>query len=204
MHGQRKCGGFFGVFKMCKPVDNVYYQGLVVYILQVFDLFTDIGFVLNVQDTVNTTTTFGFVIAVAAPAFVAAPYLVNLYLAFTFKRKFGRGVHKNKYTFQWFQRHHNAFAAMVALSGGSYAALNLASSRLFGMDVFDSGLTVRTVAEFKYISIYCNVLLQNVPNLIIQSIFFVSSSEISIPLILAVSSSFAQITSVFGFSLGSF
>ncbi len=60
---------------------------------------------------------------------------------------------------------------LVALTGGFYPAISLVSSNVFGLKITSSGLTqfeLRELIKFKVIN---NVVLENVPQVILQSIY---------------------------------
>ena len=62
-----------------------------------------------------------------------------------------------------FENHSKVFTALTALTGGSYAALALVSSNVFGLNLTSSGLVKHELKQLAGIKIRHSVLLENAP-----------------------------------------
>ena len=78
------------------------------------------------------TRTTILVSAVGCTTFVVIPYLLNLWWAANIKRADGV-LSRSPWAQQWFENNSRIFTALVALTGGTYAALCFVSSNIFGL-----------------------------------------------------------------------
>ena len=69
-----------------------------------------------------------------------------------------------------FENHSKVFTALTALTGGSYAALSLVSSNVFGLNLTSSGLTKNELKQLAEIKIRHSVLLENAPQVWLSTI----------------------------------
>lgn len=73
--------------------------------------------------------------------------------------------------------HSAVFTALVVMTGGCYPALDLVSSNVFGADIMSSGLTHFELRQLIKIKLWNSVLLENVPQLICQGLYALSTTE---------------------------
>ena len=71
----------------------------------------------------------------------------------------------------WFGNHLPQFILLCIACAGTYPALGLTNSRLFGLDFFNAGLLTSELHELSKIKIRSTIFMENVPQLIIQVIY---------------------------------
>ena len=64
------------------------------------------------------------------------------------------------------------------MCGGSYPVLTLLSSRIFGKEFFNTGLTSYELRKLNSIKIFSTIILENLPQLICQILYIIISSGI--------------------------
>ena len=63
------------------------------------------------------------------------------------------------------------FCLFVVFTGGSYAALALVSSNIFGLKILSSGLTQFELKQLSNIKVFGTIVLENVPQLMLQLLY---------------------------------
>ena len=71
-----------------------------------------------------------------------------------------------------FEHRVKLFTSLTVFSGSSYAALAVVSSNVFGLDVFSCGLTPYELRKLSKIKIINCVLIENIPQLFFQVVFY--------------------------------
>eukprot|EP01083_Nonionella_stella_P244968 852099_1 len=71
------------------------------------------------------------------------------------------------------------FVLLSVVTGSSFAAVTLLNSYLFQLNMFDMGLSRRQLKQFGTKRVYSIVMLENVPQLILQSYYVLSSDRSS-------------------------
>ena len=99
-----------------------------------------------------------------------------------------------------FENRSKVFTSLTVLSGSCYAALAIVSSNVFGLDLFSCGLTKYELRKLTKIKIINCVLMENIPQLMLQAAVY-SSGEFSQSTLFATVSS---LLSVFAASLSYF
>lgn len=139
-----------------------------------------------------------WILFIAAPFFVFFPYICNIIVATRISKYLKK--HNQYLTWYWFNKYSTFFAFCVIVSGGCYASLTLICSRIFGLAIFDCGLTSTDLKEFQKIKIYWNVLCENVPQVITQITFLIyyndSLTDYSSVILALITSSMSVLTSV--------
>ena len=99
-----------------------------------------------------------------------------------------------------FENRSKVFTSLTVFSGSCYAALAIVSSNIFGLDLFSCGLTKYELRKLTKIKIINCVLMENIPQLMLQAAVY-SSGEFSQSTLFATVSS---LLSVFAASLSYF
>ena len=84
-------------------------------------------------------------------------YVANLWIASRIKKIVG----DNEAARTYFQARSFIFTFFVVCTGGAYPALALCSSNIFGLSVFNSGLTRFGLRKLTKIKVFNSVLLEN-------------------------------------------
>ena len=113
----------------------------------------------------------------------------------------------SKHILQAWIRSNLRFLYLVAIMFGSaFAAIDICNSNIFHLSRFNMGLNKRQRAIFKIQRILSTVLLENIPQLILQIIYLILSAESqlsSITLIAMIFSIISVISSKFNYKLSS-
>ncbi len=73
----------------------------------------------------------------------------------------------------WYRKNRKLMAWLVAVSGGIYPVASVCSSRMFGLNKLDFGLSTAELASFETYKLKYTVMLENFPQLVLQ-VFFLS------------------------------
>ena len=126
------------------------------------------------------------IVAVGSALFIIVPYIVNLVIAARIKRFIKTNAAAKAwydyiyYVFEFqtylyrvlrFNAHTTVFCIFVVLTGGCYSALALVSSGIFGLGILSSGLTQFELRQLSNIRVIGTVILENVPQLMLQLIY---------------------------------
>eukprot|EP01084_Bolivina_argentea_P083876 151840_1 len=76
-----------------------------------------------------------------------------------------------------FKKYRVVFIMIMLFTGSTYIAALLLSSKLFGLDIFCSGLTKYEMGKLSKLKVFGAVLAENLPQLIIMSIYAVYKAE---------------------------
>jgi len=158
----------------CKIVDNSRWSSVMVIALQIWDFGSDVSLSLEVwsRDDLLTRTVIK-VVAFLSSAFVVGPYFVNLFVAARI-RTYGNVIRRNEAASTYFEHKQKLFIFLVVLTGGCHPALEMVSSNIFGLPLFSSGLTRYELKQLAVVKVFNTVVLENVPQLIIQIIYTVA------------------------------
>merc|ERR1719295_430770 len=159
-------------------VDDQKYLSVIMYLLQIIDMMTDLAFALQcrvywlygettylVEDGQEETFKWLYHLALA---FVAGPYLMNIGSTVRITRQIESSPSISSYSKRYFREKSKIYTLLVLLSGGSFAALKLLSSNLMGHRLFSSGLSKIQVEHFRTHHVMTTVLIENVPQLMLQ------------------------------------
>eukprot|EP00485_Elphidium_margaritaceum_P013914 CAMPEP_0202728732 /NCGR_PEP_ID=MMETSP1385-20130828/185775_1 /ASSEMBLY_ACC=CAM_ASM_000861 /TAXON_ID=933848 /ORGANISM="Elphidium margaritaceum" /LENGTH=2035 /DNA_ID=CAMNT_0049394983 /DNA_START=78 /DNA_END=6186 /DNA_ORIENTATION=+ len=190
----------------CKTVDDGKYRSLIVFALHFYDFASDINLALEICFNLFLTASINgydnvswmlMVCACGSVSFIVIPYTINVYYASKVKEM----VNANESANTWFIYNSKIFTALVVLSGGCYASLQLISSNIFGLPMLSCGLTQyelsnRKVANIRFVG---NVLCENVPQLFVQLLYATYIGTVNQALMFAFT---ASLISVMNHSLG--
>merc|ERR1719242_1496792 len=85
----------------------------------------------------------------AALAFVLGPYFVNLWSSIRITQKISSDGTVSSFSKQYFQNNSHIYTLLVLLSGGSFRALSLMNSNLFGLRILSAGLSTMQIQQFQ-------------------------------------------------------
>merc|ERR1719203_2566152 len=77
----------------------------------------------------------------------------------------------SSYSKKYFREQSKKYTILVLLSGGSFPALKLMTSKLFGLRLLSSGLSTIQLERFHSHQLFTTVLAENAPQLALQSYF---------------------------------
>ena len=82
----------------------------------------------------------------ASLLFLLIPYFGNIFYSLQIQSR--NVIQFNNKSKNWFKLNSNIFSFIVIISGNIYTALELTSSRIFGLNYFDNGLTKHDIKTF--------------------------------------------------------
>merc|ERR1719283_777346 len=118
------------------------------------------------------------IVAIASSFFVILPYCSNLFVASRI-RSHGGVIRRNEAANTWFEHRAKIFTLLVVVTGGCHPALEMVSSNVFGLSSFSSGLTRFDLKQLASIKVLNSVVLENIPQLIVQIVYAVAIGEIT-------------------------
>eukprot|EP01083_Nonionella_stella_P185548 676863_1 len=163
--------GAFVINKMSSTkVDNAAFTVPFLVSLGIYDFISDINFARQVWDKaairLQDILTW---LAIGSTFFTVLPLVSNLLYAMRISKQ--KTIRENPAARTWFQTHLNGFIVICFSCAGTYPALSLVSSRIYGLDFFDSGLLPSELHELSKIKIQSTVLMENLPQAIIQIVY---------------------------------
>ena len=90
-------------------------------------------------------------------------------------------IRKNDAAKAWFTNYSTLFVILVVCSGGCHPSLTLVSSNIFGLWLFNSGLTLYELRKLQKIKIIGTILLENVPQLFCQFLYVYATGTSNYP-----------------------
>ena len=160
--------------------DNANWTAVIIYGLQIFDFISDINLALEMVIAFDgrffdTDRMLLFISGWGSIMFITLPYVLNVYMTCTMKHF----VSTNAAAVHYFEQRSSAFVMSVIVSGSVYPSLLLVSSRIFGLQYFNSGLTDYELRNLTGLKLYGNVFLENVPQLICQILYIIYLGKVS-------------------------
>ena len=138
--------------------------------------------------------------------FIILPLIVNLMQLHNEIQVWITDVY-SKHTVQaWTRSYLRVLYLITILSASAFAAVDICNSNMFHLRIFNMGLNTRQQAIFKNQRILSTVLMENIPQLILQIIYMILTVESSISpitIVAMVSSTISIVLSVFNFKLSS-
>eukprot|EP01083_Nonionella_stella_P292719 995617_1 len=172
-------------------VDDAKWAALLIFSLQFWDFYTDINLAGEIWNhDARGDNMLLLVSAIGATFFVIIPYIANLAIAANIKHI----VRKNQAAKSWFQYNTFIFTILVVVTGGSFPALALVSSGIFGMAIFTCGLTQYELKRMSKMKVLGTVVIENVPQLFCQAMYAYAIKEITPGVQLAFIASLLSVT----------
>eukprot|EP01083_Nonionella_stella_P185690 677691_1 len=160
-------------------VDNAKWIAPTVLALQIYDFISDIN--LSYDILTNPLASSKSVIlycGILSVVCTLIPFLSNLYYGVTIQSQ--EVIKNNKRAETYFTDKMALFITLIVCSAGCYPALILVSSRIFGLDAFNSGLTKHELNRLSKIKIRSTITMENGPQLIISVIYAMNTRETGI------------------------
>eukprot|EP01083_Nonionella_stella_P184285 668612_1 len=133
------------------------------------------------------------ILFIASLFFIMMPIASNFRCLYVFQSRWQRNpLHGERYK-AWFEEYGTAVYALSLICGSTFGAIQVVNSNLAQFRFFTMGLTLFELNEFRQARIVNVVLIENVPQLLIQCIFSVQSNGLSTISILAIMSSVVSI-----------
>lgn len=176
------------------------------------DFFSDIVFVLQVwfsieefeenkDKTEETSLLFDSAVLVFSISFLMAPAIVNIFQLQNEMKNWLSDVITKQVIRRWVAKYVKVLYLVSILTGSAFSAIELCNSNLFGLEIFSMDLPRRDVQYFKYKRIYSIVLMENIPQLIMQGIWsFYYQNVTAITLISMIFSVLSVLLSLFEYS----
>eukprot|EP01084_Bolivina_argentea_P295519 508800_1 len=192
--------------KYSMRVDSANWIAIILYGVQIYDVVSDLNLTTEIFFAINneaahergkdregiTDTPKEWILLLSgwgSLICIILPYLMNIFSAI----KIPALTKKFACTRAWFGKYRRIFIFLVVFSGGAYPSLAIVTSNLFGLEVFNAGLSKFELESLLKIRVQTTVLLENVPQLGIQIMYAYSISNISENTILAFCTSVASI-----------
>merc|ERR1712228_460941 len=147
---------------------------------------------MGIFKAVNDSNPLLFVCAVGIITFVLFPFAVNILIV----TKIKEFVSSNNVAIAYFESNSAVFVSLCIVSGSAYSSLQLVSSRLFNLNIFNCGLTKYEMRQLFNLKVFGNVLIENVPQIALQILYIISSANN--PSNVALLSTAASVLSVIG------
>eukprot|EP01083_Nonionella_stella_P258859 884262_1 len=175
-------------------VDNASFLAPLLVGLQIYDLISDVNLGFTILSTDNV------VIAVSNPYFLCGagilfftvlPFVSNLYYAMTLPQQ--KVIAQNTAASTYFKNRLTEFVLLVVCTGGCFPALSLVSSRIFGLEAFNCGLTKYELNKLSKIKIRSTITLENGPQLVLQIIYAAYVNSVDGAMIMAFTASLLSV-----------
>eukprot|EP01084_Bolivina_argentea_P018698 34793_1 len=156
-------------------VDDARWLSVIIFALQFWDFGSDVNLCVEIWTRNDLGNILLLISAVGSTLFVLIPYIANLIMAANIKNI----IRNNEAAKAYFQHNTPLFCLLVVLTGGTYPALSLVSSNVFGLKIVSSGLTQYELGKLSKIKIFGTVVLENVPQLIFQALYAYTIDDIT-------------------------
>eukprot|EP01084_Bolivina_argentea_P054685 100279_1 len=165
-----------------RNVDDQNYICFILFFIQIFDMYSDIIFTVQLylyydfskkteNNIPNETTETFYILFLLALAFTVVPYIANLLSSHRIIISIMDNDVISDYTKDYFRENSSIYSICVLLSGGSFYALCIVNSNLLGIKKLSSGLSKKQLKNFESHKIWTTSILENIPQLCIQTYF---------------------------------
>eukprot|EP01083_Nonionella_stella_P078463 214754_1 len=151
-------------------VDNAKWIAPLIWTLQIYDFISDINLSYDIlTHPLASSKSIILYCGILSVLCTLIPFLSNLYYGVTIQSQ--EVIKNNKRAETYFTDKMALFITLIVCSAGCYPALVLVSSRIFGLDAFNSGLTKHELNRLSKIKIRSTITMENGPQLIISVIY---------------------------------
>eukprot|EP01083_Nonionella_stella_P261123 889472_1 len=140
-------------------------------LLQTMDMMSDCFFAMHVAIWRQIDPKYAYALVLSV-IFILVPCVFTMVQLFNHSKK--HWLNSTDHVRQWLSRRSNLLYFTSIITGSSFTAVSLCNSYMFQLDVFDMGLTRNDILAFMYKRVYSVVLLENLPQLFLQSLFLAS------------------------------
>ena len=180
----------------CYETDNAKVSAILKWAFQFYDFASDINFTIEIfflmqlkreayqdfndgslsdpnidGDMLRTEALVSLVLGVGSFLFTIFPYGLNLYFNATIKNN--SIIKNNSAAIQYFNSCPTLFVVLTVISGGIYPSLTVVSSKIFGLSMFNSGLTKYELNKLTKVKVISTVVCENLPQIVIQLVYMV-------------------------------
>eukprot|EP01083_Nonionella_stella_P081922 225954_1 len=157
-------------------IDRVYYVSVALYFLQVFDLYSDAMFTLQLyayynwakhteyEITESEINQFEFLF-LCSLIFTILPYCANFVSSGRIVAMIASDPIISTYSKEWFKYNSGNYSMGVLLSGGSYFTLKVINSNFLGLPQLSAGLSAKQIERFSAHKVLYNTLMENLPQM---------------------------------------
>eukprot|EP01083_Nonionella_stella_P000869 2476_1 len=163
-------------------VDNAKWQAPVLLSFQIYDFISDINLcfdILTNPDAYSDESRVNLILlcGICAVIFTVLPYFVNLLYGITIKSQ--KVIKDNVRADAYFSNNIAILLAFIVFSGGCHPALMMVSSRMFDLNIFNSGLSNSDLNQLLQIKLKSTICFENVPQLIVQIVYSAQTGVIT-------------------------
>lgn len=163
--------------------DRPNYLSLFFYIIRMIDFITDLIWKLSLATDSNLMLPAIFITIFS--------HILSAVIGITFIIKWRH----EKFIMNYFQQY-DKFIFAITFFGGFYAAINVSSSHLFHLNIFSMPLMRIDIYRLNNFKLFNEVLLENIPLLILQSMYLFQSG--GTPYLTLIAMLFSFISSIIG------
>ena len=138
--------------------------------IHIIDSVSDVLFIINITYQSDYPSNSLSSLLVASIVFIVFPVIVSLYQLFYHIKKWQR----NDDLGQWITDNITLLYILSVVTGSSFAAIELCTSSCFNLHQFSMPLSQMEINKYQTKRVYSTVLLENIPQFIIQIIFISS------------------------------
>ena len=103
------------------------------------------------------------ILFILSSSFILIPWICNICFLFIFR--YQHSINNNFETNKWFRDHSYKLVLVTMLCGSANTAINLMNSQIFGLGLFNMGLTKLQLIETNKFKVILNIALENVPQI---------------------------------------
>ena len=159
--------------------------------MQLSDIFGDAFVSVDIYYKHNSSSDeFGFLIAfIASITFIILPSMLSIY---QLRRHYIEHWLNDDRIRLWWNRYSKLLYLMSIISGSSFTAIGIMNGSMFGLEMFEMGLSKKQKRRFKTKRLYSVVIFENIPQFALQIWLFTQSGGLNI--ITGFSSTFSMIS----------
>ena len=164
---------------------------------QVWDFTSDIHLCIDISKEYSDTKKDVYLyLVIFSIACMIIPYVCNLIIAANILSI--KVVNNNEHASQYITKHGQRFIILTIITGGAYPSLLLLSSNVFALALTTTGLTGQDLMQLRPMKL-STIILQNLPQLLVQIGYCINIKSFNTPIILAFISSILSIAlTIFG------
>eukprot|EP01083_Nonionella_stella_P204809 746343_1 len=179
------------------PVDNAKWFVPLLFALQIYDMISDINLSYEILTNPlavsngSASQNVMFWCGIFSALFTVFPYFSNLFYAVNIKKQ--TVIKSNPRADAFFVDKIGFFIFLVVVSGGCYPSLLVVTSRIFNLDLLNSGLSKHELYQLSKIKLKSTVFTEDIPQLFIQILYASLTTTISSSVFMAFIASFFSI-----------
>ena len=153
--------------------DGPYFGAIIRFFASVADFWTDLLFVVVLSLTTETDESF-YPLLYCCVIFTLVPYIMSFTCFLYFTKKWKDST--NNVLVTWIQTYDKTMLLLTILSG-FHTCVELFHSKLFFIQLFHLPIRRKTYDKLKHFQFINVVLLENIPQLVIQTVYITMSSN---------------------------